>query len=90
MPAPRRADKPTDLMAALRASVEASQGGGVAEVGGNGRLGGDGDLADLSKDELYERAKELDIKGRADMSKDELVEAAAPRPSAPVDVTTLR
>ena len=28
-----------------------------------------------SKDELYERAQELDIDGRSDMTKDELIEA---------------
>ena len=30
---------------------------------------------DWSKDELYDRAQELDIDGRSDMSKDELIEA---------------
>ena len=62
-----------DLLSALRASVEAAQGGrgrGRRRSPSNG-----GDLAKLTKDELYERAKELDVKGRADMSKDELVEA---------------
>ena len=54
-------------MAALRASVVAAQ---------KGRRAGGGDrLADLSKDELYERAKKADIPGRAKMSKDELVDA---------------
>lgn len=28
-----------------------------------------------SKDDLYERARELDIEGRSDMNKDELIEA---------------
>ena len=32
-------------------------------------------LEDRSKDELYNRAEELDIKGRSKMDKDELVEA---------------
>ena len=32
-------------------------------------------LESRSKDELYNRAKELDIEGRSDMSKDELVKA---------------
>ena len=62
-----------DLLSALRASVEAAQGGrgrGRRRSPSNG-----GDLAKLTKDELYEHAKELDVKGRADMSKDELVEA---------------
>jgi len=67
-----------DLLTALRASVEAAQGrrGGKREARASGNGGGaEGGLADLSKAELYERAKELDVKGRADMSKDELVEA---------------
>ena len=66
---------PTDLMSALRASVEAAQrrrSGGTSRNGGGSR---NGDLEKLSKDELYERAKEADIKGRSDMSKEELVEA---------------
>ena len=62
-----------DLLSALRASVEAAQGG-RGRGRGRSRSNG-GDLAKLTKDELYERAKELDVKGRADMSKDELVEA---------------
>ena len=65
-------ERPPDLMGALRASLEAMQGGG-----GGRRNGGraDGSLDDLSKDELYELAKEADIRGRADMSKDKLVAA---------------
>lgn len=62
-----------DLLSALRASVEAAQGG-RGRGRGRSRSNG-GDLAKLTKDELYERAKELDVKGRAEMTKDELVEA---------------
>ena len=72
-------DQPTDLMAALRASVEAAQGRrSTTRPRADGRrtaASADGGLDGLSKDELYRRAKELDIKGRADMSKEELVEA---------------
>jgi hypothetical protein len=32
-------------------------------------------LADLTKDELYERARKADIPGRSDMTKDELIKA---------------
>jgi DNA end-binding protein Ku len=81
----REDDAPPDLLAALRASVEAAQGGGsrprsgggkrTRNGGGNGKKKADGDLAELSKDELYERAKRADVRGRADMSKDELVAA---------------
>jgi DNA end-binding protein Ku len=56
-----------DLMAALRASLEASAGRS------NGKRGKG--LGGLSKQELYERAKQADVPGRADMSKDELIEA---------------
>jgi DNA end-binding protein Ku len=76
--APRveEAEAPTDLMAALRASVEAVQrrrAGGRAPERARGE--GNGELERLSKEELYELAKEADIPGRADMSKQELVEA---------------
>jgi DNA end-binding protein Ku len=63
------AEAPTDLMAALRASVESARG-----RRGQARRKEDG-LERLSKDELYELAKEADIAGRSDMSKDELVQA---------------
>ena len=36
---------------------------------------GGGGLESRTKDELYDRAQELDIEGRSDMSKDELVKA---------------
>jgi len=66
-------ERPPDLMEALRASLAAVEGGGgkVSRNGGSAN----GDLDDLSKDELYDRAKAADIKGRADMSKEELVAA---------------
>jgi DNA end-binding protein Ku len=72
-PEPREeeAERPVDLMSALRASVEAAQ----TRRGDRGPTASDGELEGLSKDELYERAKRADIKGRADMSKEELVEA---------------
>lgn len=38
-----------------------------------------GSLEDRTKDELYNRAKELHIEGRSDMSKDELVRAIRDR-----------
>ena len=61
-------EEPTDLMAALRASIDARKGAG------NGRRG-DRRLDDLSREELYERAKDADIPGRSQMSKEELVDA---------------
>jgi DNA end-binding protein Ku len=62
-------EAPTDLMAALRASVEAARGGGSRIASDNGGYD------EMSKDELYELAKEADIPGRSDMSKQELVRA---------------
>jgi DNA end-binding protein Ku len=64
-------EAPSDVMAALRASVEAAQ----RRRGADGKRNGDGDLDGLSRDELYELAKEADIPGRSDMSKRELVQA---------------
>jgi DNA end-binding protein Ku len=64
------AEAPTDLMAALRASVEAARRGRPAPA-----RSGNGNLESKSKEELYELAKKADIPGRSDMSKDELVKA---------------
>jgi DNA end-binding protein Ku len=70
---PEAPEEPSDLMAALRASLEAARRR-------RGRASGDGgakatDLERLSKEQLYELAKEADIPGRADMSKKDLLEA---------------
>jgi DNA end-binding protein Ku len=62
-------EAPTDLMAALRASVEAARRRRPGGVTSNG------DLDDMSREDLYELAKKADLPGRSDMSKDELVEA---------------
>jgi DNA end-binding protein Ku len=62
------AERVPDLMEALRASLRAGEGRT------NGKRRGDG-LGNLSKQELYERAKKADVPGRADMSKEELIEA---------------
>ncbi len=78
-PEVEKREQPSDLMAALRASLEAAQSRRSERRRPRGGAGAgtsrDGDFDRLSKDELYQRAKELDIKGRADMSKEELVEA---------------
>jgi DNA end-binding protein Ku len=68
-PAEEEAEAPTDLMAALRASVEAAR---RRRPEG---FEGDGELESLSRDELYRLAQKADIPGRSDMSKDELVAA---------------
>jgi DNA end-binding protein Ku len=64
-------EAPTDLMAALRASVEAARG---RRRPASARKGTEG-LEGKSKEELYELAKKADIPGRSDMSKEQLVEA---------------
>jgi len=69
-------DEEPDLMEALRRSVEAAQRG----RGGRRRTRADGsgdELAGLSKKELDERARELEIPGRSKMSKRELAKAVA-------------
>jgi len=60
-------EAPTDLMTALRESIERSRGGR--------RPSRNGDLGDLSKQELDKRAKAAGIEGRSKMTKAELVRA---------------
>ena len=63
---------PPDLLAALRASVEAAKGGG------NGRrrkVPSKSDLESMTADQLRDHAAELDIKGRSSMTKKQLVGA---------------
>jgi DNA end-binding protein Ku len=78
-PEPQGADV-VDLMAALEKSVEAARGrrpGNSHQAQSIRRqgAGGGGDLAEMSKSELYDLAQELDIPGRSSMAKDELVDA---------------
>jgi DNA end-binding protein Ku len=79
VPEPARADTgpPPDIMAALRESLERARSGEGFDRDEDGGDGGDGDgaLADLSRDELYERAQEADVPGRSSMSREELVKA---------------
>jgi cation transport regulator ChaB len=46
-------------------------------AGGGGRSAGGVDVEGHSRDELYERAKKLGVKGRSGMTKQELAEAIA-------------
>jgi DNA end-binding protein Ku len=62
-------EKPADLLSALRESIERSKGGGSR------RAARDGNLGDLSKQELDQRAKAAGIEGRSKMTKAELVRA---------------
>src|SRR5919202_1250225 len=69
-PAPEE-EEPTDLLSALRASIEQARGGKPAKR----RERSNGDLGELSKEELQNRAKRAGISGRSKMSKQELVKA---------------
>jgi DNA end-binding protein Ku len=64
-------EAPTDLLTALRESIERSHGGTRTRAG----AGRNGDFADLSKQELDRRAKAAGIEGRSKMTKAELVRA---------------
>jgi DNA end-binding protein Ku len=68
-------DPVPDLMAALRASLDAARGGGGG--GGARRRGGDGadDLDGLTREQLYERAQAQGIPGRSSMTKEQLAKA---------------
>jgi DNA end-binding protein Ku len=73
---PQEATQVTDLLEALRRSVESagSRSGGQPDQGSED----DGeDLGALSKAELSERAKRLDVSGRSKMNRDELARAVA-------------
>lgn len=49
---------------------------GIANADGASRRGGEAEpYEEWTKDELYDRAQELDIEGRSDMTKAELIEA---------------
>jgi DNA end-binding protein Ku len=64
-----------DLMEVLRRSLQGEPAAKRATRKTGGAKKATGDLAKKTKDELYERAKKLDIEGRSDMTKVELVEA---------------
>lgn len=53
--------------------ANAAAGQGRKAVGRRG--GKSGSYDDMTKQELYDRAKKVGIKGRSDMSKDELIDA---------------
>ena len=67
---------PPDIMAALRESRERARAGeGFEPRDEEGDGDGGSGLEDLSRDELYERAREEDVPGRSSMSRKELIEA---------------
>ena len=65
-----------DLMEVLKRSLREPEAG-TRPAGGRSSGGGRaaGELSDLTKSELYDRARELDIQGRSSMTKSELVRA---------------
>jgi len=65
-------ERPSDLLEALRASVEAHSRRGRRSRPGNGSLG------ELSRDELDRRARKAGIRGRSKMTKRELAKALEP------------
>jgi len=70
-------EAPTDIMEALRRSLESRTSRPRGGQGGRGRNGSAsrGGLESLTKSELEERARKAEIPGRSKMSKDELVAA---------------
>lgn len=65
-----RDDGYSKTKAARIANAQASDDQNPSEKGGKANA-----YEDWTKDELYDRAKELDIDGRSDMTKDELISA---------------
>ncbi|KNG92534.1 DUF7218 family protein [Pseudaestuariivita atlantica] len=65
-----REDGASKEKAARIANAQASDDQSPSEKGGKAPP-----YEEWTKDELYERAQELEIDGRSDMSKDELIEA---------------
>ncbi len=77
--APEQHEQPsptTDLMAALRKTLDELGG---APKGGADVTGGGEELERLTRDELYQRAQEADVRGRSSMSKHQLVGALSKR-----------
>ena len=73
-PEPEKEPPPApDLMEALQRALDNVNSGRDVRADADGD--GNGDLSDLSRDELLERAKKEDISGRTKMSKKELVAA---------------
>ena len=72
IPEPEKEPSPVpDLMAALERTLDNAKAGRDIRS----QPDGDGELEELSKDELLERAQKEGVKGRTKMSKKELVEA---------------
>jgi DNA end-binding protein Ku len=70
-----------DLMEVLKRQLQGKDGGGAGRGNGRGakRAKRPRPLATRTREELYERAKALDIPGRSRMSKEELIDALRAR-----------
>ena len=75
-PEPPEPTPMSDLIAALERSVAEARGGGRTKAGGQ-RAATDADLSKVSKSELMELARELNVKGRSSMNRAELADAVA-------------
>jgi hemerythrin superfamily protein len=64
-----------EILQAHGISDEAVGAGGAAARMAAAERAGRGDLAEMTRDELYEQAKEADIPGRSQMSKEQLARA---------------
>ncbi|MFF8939258.1 Ku protein [Streptomyces paradoxus] len=73
-PARKKARKASEKPAARKAPPKASRASAASRAQ---RAAGKGELRQLSKAELYQRATEHDVPGRSKMSREELVEALA-------------
>jgi DNA end-binding protein Ku len=67
--------KVIDLMQLLKQSLRREEEQDVPSPSGKDDFAAEKELSEMSRGELYERAKSLDIKGRSTMSRDELTEA---------------
>lgn len=91
MPQQETGGEVVDLTAALRASIDRVRSGGGRTSGGSGSAsgqsnaskptsgagGGKADLTAMSKDELYDLAQRLGIRGRSTMNRKQLEQAVA-------------
>jgi DNA end-binding protein Ku len=79
-PEPEKEPDPApDLMDALQRALDNVRSGKDPRAEQDGDGGSNGELDDLSRDELYERAQKEAIPGRTKMSKKELVKALSER-----------
>jgi hemerythrin superfamily protein len=68
-----------EVLAAHGITDQAVGAGGAAAQLALGERAGRGDVASMTRDELYEKAREADVPGRSQMNKDELAKAVEER-----------